>query len=493
MTKLSHLWLLPNQCCSSLPPQQYRRMLLLMLPSLQVIDTKLIDDDEKEVLTLLTGKVERLQAAKDIQKQHSLAQQRELRLKQDALGQDTGAAAGLDLNKQKKKKVKKKVVDSSSRALRSPTKGSGSSRNTPSKAAVGISGTSELMATMTSMLPNFEPSAAQLELLGKPEGRGKFVGLVKREKPKHSNGVTVTTTIKCRAALCDPKAHLVEYEGKYPGSSMAVVVHHDGSAIAKWPGEQLAISVDSDVLDHATSTSNQGTRGSAKSRAEADTDGAEAGVGTTAGAGGLGGKKRYSLFASYRSTRVTAVSFDMEGNGFVNLPNGQALLSYNAVKDSGVQYNAKGEIVRRWSRKDATSVGDSVEVVLDMNLAFRHRLPDCVPEVYFACNTVRHKLVQGFNPPMQVWEDENDPNAPSFLPEMNKRNPLGDAIPKKTPTKKKKRKMPTTPTKSPRKAGAGFDVDVDEGPGVSLASISSLTLSLTKLNSDLLNGSILKS
>ena len=72
----------------------------------------------------------------------------------------------------------------------------------------------------------------------------------------------------------------------------------------------------------------------------------------------------------------------MHGNGFVNWPNGQALLSYNAEKDSGTQYDHKGKIVRTWSCASSTSVGDSVEVLLDQNLAFRHRMPEGVAEVY---------------------------------------------------------------------------------------------------------------
>ena len=290
--------------------------------------------------------------------------------------------------------------------------------------------------------------------------------------------MTVKTTIKCRAALSDPKAHLVEYEAKYPGSSIAVVVHHDGSAFAKWPGEQLAIIVDSDVLDTANG-------------------------------------KQYSLFATYRSTRVIAISFDVLGNGFVNFPNGQALLSYSAEKDRGVQYDPKGKIVREWSKKDSANISHSVEVELDANLAFRHRMPEGIPEVYFACNTVRQKLIQGYNPASKVWEDEHDPDAPSFLPDMNFKNPLADsvkAVPNMvsssdSPSKKKKKmnqmnmksSSSFSPSKSAKKTenlGLGDSSSSSSsmmGPGISLSSISSLTDSLQKLNSDLLNGSILKS
>ena len=86
----------------------------------------------------------------------------------------------------------------------------------------------------------------------------------------------------------------------------------------------------------------------------------------------------------------------MKGNGFVNWPNGQALLSYSADTDKGVQYDHKGKIVRTWSVKGSASVADSVEVLLDQNLAFRHRMPEGVAEVWLACNTVRHALVAGY-------------------------------------------------------------------------------------------------
>ena len=319
MTKLSHLWLLPNHCCGKLPPREYRRMLLLLMPSLTVVDTKLISETERGVLGLLTG-VERQQAAREIQQRNDLATQRENKLREESLGQeDVERLKQREREEQEERKRRSNAMAVAKRnagAGRGRKGAAGSARTSTSDAAAARIGSTDLIAIMTKMLPSFEPTKEHIKLLGTPEGRGKFVGLVKRDPPKHSNGVTVTTTIKCRAALCDPKAHLVEYEGKYPGSSVAVVVHHDGSAIAKWPGDQLAICVDSDVLD---------------------THGAEGG-------------KRLSLFASYRSTRVTAISFDMQGNGFVNWPNGQALLSYNSVKDHGVQYDHKGTIVKTWSR-----------------------------------------------------------------------------------------------------------------------------------------------
>ena len=228
----------------------------MLLPSLSVVDTKLITEEEREVLGMLT-QVERLQAAREIQGRNDLGTQRENRLKEESLGKDV----------ERKDPPRQKA-----RGRKPPGRGS---RPGPSAQMRAPASSSDLVATMDRMLPSFEPTKQQLDLLGKPEGRGKFVGLVKRKLVKHSNGVTVTPTVKCRAALCDPKAHLVEYEAKYPGSAVAVVVKHDGSALAKWPGDQLAVCVDGDVLDSA-------------------------------------GKKRYSLFASYRSTRVAGVSFDMQ-------------------------------------------------------------------------------------------------------------------------------------------------------------------------------------
>ena len=63
-----------------------------------------------------------------------------------------------------------------------------------------------------------------------------------------------------------------------------------------------------------------------------------------------------------------------------------------------MQYDPKGKIVREWSKKESANISHSVEVVLDANLAFRHRMPEGIPEVYFACNTVRQKLVQVRSP-----------------------------------------------------------------------------------------------
>ncbi|QDZ25776.1 hypothetical protein HOP50_19g83180 [Chloropicon primus] len=451
MQKLSHLWLLPNQCCGKLPPREYRRMLLLLLPSLQVVDTKLISEQEREAVGMLTG-VERQQAVKEIQSKNDLRTQREMKLREESLGKDE-SAVGERLKNKARARARARDQDKKNRTMSRTRISSKTAAKKGTSSARGI-GSSDLIATMDKMLPSFEPTKEQLELLGKPEGMGKFVGLVKRKPVKHSNGVTVTTTIKCRAALCDPKAHLVEFESKYPGSSLALVVHHDGSAIAKWPGDQLAICVDSDVLDQSFGETETG--------------------------------KRYSLFASYRSTRVTAVSFDMHGNGFVNWPNGQALLSYNAEKDHGVQYDHKGKIIKSWSVKDSKTIADSVEVVLDQNLAFRHRMPEGVAECYFACNTVRHKFIRGYNPPKRTWHEVSDHETPQFLNELNERNPLADAVPAmKTPKKPKK-------PKTPAKAAAASPLKEGGGPGISLSSISSLTESLQKLNSDLLNGSILK-
>ena len=451
----------------------------MLLPSLSVVDTKLITEEEREVLGMLT-QVERLQAAREIQGRNDLGTQRENRLKEESLGKDV----------ERKDPPRQKA-----RGRKPPGRGSrpapSSGRRDPAAAPAS---SSDLVATMDRMLPSFEPTKQQLDLLGKPEGRGKFVGLVKRKPVKHSNGVTVTPTVKCRAALCDPKAHLVEYEAKYPGSAVAVVVKHDGSALAKWPGDQLAVCVDGNVLDSA-------------------------------------GKKRYSLFASYRSTRVAAVSFDMQvskeemkgrppeilfsfslsspskiewltshththththtlslslfvlkGNGFVNWPNGQALLSYSADTDKGVQYDHKGKIVRTWNVKGSASVADSVEVLLDQNLAFRHKMPEGVAEVWLACNTVRHALVAGYNAPKKVWGEPGDQGAPGFLAELNERNPTADTI---------AQRAAASPSKRRGKAKAE-ETDVAAGPGVSLSSLSDLTASLQKLNTDLLNGSILK-
>ncbi len=62
------------------------------------------------------------------------------------------------------------------------------------------------------------------------------------------------------------------------------------------------------------------------------------------------------------------------------------------------RYDSKGSIVREWRVRDSPTPGDSVEVALDQNLAFRHRMPEGIAEVYFACNTVRHKFVQVGSP-----------------------------------------------------------------------------------------------
>ena len=172
----------------------------------------------------------------------------------------------------------------------------------------------------------------------------------------------------------------------------------------------------------------------------------------------------------------------MKGNGFVNWPNGQALLSYSADTDKGVQYDHKGKIVRTWSVKGSASVADSVEVLLDQNLAFRHRMPEGVAEVWLACNTVRHALVAGYNAPKKVWGEPGDQGAPGFLAELNERNPTADTIAKRAAASPSKRRGKAKAEKT----------DVAAGPGVSLSSISDLTASLQKLNTDLLNGSILK-
>lgn len=441
LKKLEHLWLLPNQCCSKLPPRDYRRMLVLIAPSLEVLDTQLVTSDEKEVLSLLPEEVERKQAVREIQQRNDL---------QPKASATEGTSA--DAPEKEKQRTPKKgpnarpgAVAGSVRGARrkdakisspakSPTKGS--------KVDVGSLRTSDLISTMDSMLPSFEPSLEQQGLIGKPEGRGRFVGLVKRKEPKHSNGIDLTTTIKCRAALSDPKAHMVEYEGKYPGSSVAVVVHHDGSAMAKWPGEQLAVSVDSDILDS-------------------------------------GDGKHYTLFAVYRSTGLTAISFDTQGNGFANFPNGQIMLHYNQRKDHGVQYDHDGKIVRTWSKKESTSANDTVEIVLDANLAFCHRMPEAVAEVYFACNGVKHKLVQGFNPPRHTWVEEESPNAPSFIPTMNSRNPSPqDQI--------KVGQYTTKKAKGTGRKGKEADAHLP-----SLADISDISASLFKLNADLNSGKIL--
>ena len=111
----------------------------------------------------------------------------------------------------------------------------------------------------------------------------------------------------------------------------------------------------------------------------------------------------------------------------------------SADTDKGVQYDHKGKIVRTWNVKGSASVADSVEVLLDQNLAFRHRMPEGVAEVWLACNTVRHALVAGYNAPKKVWGEPGDQGAPGFLAELNERNPTADTIAQRAAASRRRR------------------------------------------------------
>jgi hypothetical protein len=172
-----------------------------------------------------------------------------------------------------------------------------------------------------------------------------------------------------------------------------VVVRYDGSATAKYPNGNLAISIDPDGFDYE-------------------------------------GEPVYRLYAGFRKDGGVACSFDSAGNGFANFgATGSTCFTHN-TDSGGFSMATDGGMEHAWSGHAGTR-GGSTEVVesgnadngdggaadpplvivkqLDEHLLLRYSTDPAVPtELFFRCGSVKHKFVHGKNPTMETWDPDDE-------------------------------------------------------------------------------------
>ena len=180
---------------------------------------------------------------------------------------------------------------------------------------------------------------------------------------------------------------------------VGVVVRYDGSATAKYPNGNLAISIDADGFDYD-------------------------------------GNPIYRLYAGFRKDGSVACSFDSAGNGFANFASGSTCFTHN-TDSGGFSMAMDGGMEQAWSGHAGTR-GGSTEVAggdnvsgdgngdvdssssrsssssvivkqLDEHLLLRYSTDPEVPtELFFRCGSVKHKFVHGKNPTMETWDPDDE-------------------------------------------------------------------------------------
>jgi hypothetical protein len=163
-----------------------------------------------------------------------------------------------------------------------------------------------------------------------------------------------------------------------------VVVRFDGSATAKYPNGNLAVSVDRDGFDYE-------------------------------------GRPMFRLYAGFRKDGSVACSFDGAGNGFSNFGTGSTCFTTN-VDSGGFSMAADGGMEQAWSGSagtrggsDAEAGGSNAEAAtvvvkqLDDHLLLRYSTdPGVLTELFFKCGSVKHKFVLGKNPTMETWDPDDE-------------------------------------------------------------------------------------
>jgi hypothetical protein len=139
----------------------------------------------------------------------------------------------------------------------------------------------------------------------------------------------------------------------------AVTVRLEGSAMAKYPNNQLAISVDSTP------------------------DG-------------------FRLFAAYRKTGTVAASFDHRGNGIVNCPDGSTMYSHSTERGGYWRPSGKGAPVDEWGSNGSFKV--PLRAKLDDHLAFALDSPTDAVRLFYCYGDVKHMFKNESNPQQACWD-----------------------------------------------------------------------------------------
>eukprot|EP01045_Picozoa_sp_COSAG04_P015786 COSAG04_NODE_1274_length_7465_cov_4.194542_2_plen_846_part_00 len=152
---------------------------------------------------------------------------------------------------------------------------------------------------------------------------------------------------------------------------IGIVVRFDGSATAKYPNGNLAVSIDCDE--------------------------------------GPDGEPCYRLYAGFRKDGSVACSFDGAGHGFANLASGRTCFTVN--QDSGgFCMSADGGMEESWSGgAEAPEPPLVITKQLDHHLLLRYSTDPAVEtELFFRCGSVKHKFVLGKNPTMDTWDPDDE-------------------------------------------------------------------------------------
>jgi len=364
--RLRVLALRPNPGLDGLPEATYRGLVLNQCPELSMLDGKPVTEDDKKAArlapdpaTLDAAPAEEPAGAADA----PLAAASALAAK---ASREAELIARMSANQAEIEGLKK------SSFRREPAAGPGPRGPAPAYGRVRSKVDSGARAGPR--------KAAEIEV---PEGVGALElvqGLLPQLSDPSTKGPPRTARdpkLRSSAIVTDemnPRAHECVYEAKYEGESAgnrAVAVMGDGSAMAKYPDDAVAVTVSSAVRR---------------------------------------GVVVFQAMGFYRSGNV-AFAFDADGSGCAQHPGGQIMLTYSADTGAGMVFGREGDIVRTLPEAGG---GDALDLPLDAGLGLRLDLSGGGRHaIYFAAGSVRHMLVRGANAAEATWDD-----AASFAGKM---------------------------------------------------------------------------
>ncbi|KAL0042853.1 hypothetical protein WJX79_001571 [Trebouxia sp. C0005] len=356
MSSLAVLFLAPNPVCDSLK-EDYRAATVSAIPSLQVLDGQAVSEADRTAATAYsTQQAQMPSAASEPEQDPTLSPATSLR---------TGRAAAAALPS------RASLPSSSQRGLQtSRTKSTGlRQKKGEDVGAVGrVTGQTTGSGEVSTGFDSIEGQLPKFDI----DKHGNRL-----DKPLDPYG---TATLRGTGKLKESGPVQTVYHSCYGHTSQhqAIIVRSDGSAVAQYPTEGVAVSVDPD---------NTGSK--------------------------KGGMR---LLATYRSTGLAAVMFEADGTGSVQYPNGNLWMSFSAETGKGALYSHAGEVTRTWS----SEAEEPIELVLDQHLGFCYHQRQ--PVVYFACEGQMQRFVQGQNPGEHVWDNASDAPAPAFLQELVDKN-----------------------------------------------------------------------
>ncbi|KAL0030329.1 hypothetical protein WJX77_010230 [Trebouxia sp. C0004] len=360
LSSLAVLFLAPNPVCNSLK-EDHRAASVSAIPSLQVLDGEAVSEADRTAAAAYSTQQAQMPSA-DLESAAVPEQDTTL---SPATSLRTGRAAAAAMPS------RASLPSSTQRRLQTLRTKSTGLRQKKS----GDTGAVSRVTGQTS--GNFKVSTGFEGIEGQ---------LPKFDIDKHGNRLDKpwdpygTASLRGTGKLNDSGPVETVYQSCYGHTSQhqAIIVRSDGSAVAQYPTEGVAVSIDQE------------------------------------NAGGKKGCMR--LLATYRSTGLAAVMFEADGTGSVQYPNGNLWLSFTAETGKGALYSHAGEVTRTWS----SEAEEPIELMLDQHLGFCYHQKQ--PVVYFACEGQMQRFIQGRNPGEHVWDNASDAPAPAFLQELVDKN-----------------------------------------------------------------------